>query len=229
MNIKIIKIMAIASLAFAMTNTAFAAAAGGYLGVDVGRSNLNNKNQVLETGGVPPTINTNATNTGAAIRLFAGANINPYAAVEFGFDHYASTTYGGVPSSLTTNNPSIHEYGFDFQGKGMVPVGAFSVFGKAGFAYVRSTASGSLATCATQPGRSASYPCSQTTGVHNSTQTNAFRPLVGFGTSYDLTQNWVADLSYTRILPGSGIQTISMVALGISYHFVDLYCGQFLC
>lgn len=228
MNIKI-RTLAIAAIALCASASVYAAAAGGYMGIGVGRSNLNNKNQVLETGGSPPQITVNASNTGAGVRFFGGANINNYAAIEMGFDHYASTTYGGVPSTLTTNTPSIHEYGFDLQGKGMYPIGSFSVFGKAGLAFVRSTSSGSLQTCSLSPGRSPSYPCSQTTGVHNSTQTNAFRPVVSFGASYDLSQNWEADLSYMRILGGSGIQSITFTALSFSYHWVDVYCGQFLC
>lgn len=228
MNIKIKSLVAVA-LTLGVTTLAYAVAPGAYMGLNVGRSNLNNKNQVLQTGGTPPTINATAQNTGAAVRFFGGYHFNNYGAFEFGFDHYASTTYSGVPSTLTSNNPSIHEYGFDMQGKGIVPAGPVSVFGAAGFAYVRSTSSGSLQTCAEAPGRSPSFPCSNTTGVHNTTQTNAFRPLLGIGVSYDVSQNWVAEGAYTRILGGSGIQSITMMSLGISYHFVDTYCGQFLC
>jgi hypothetical protein len=55
------------------------------------------------------------------------------------------------------------------------------------------------------------------------------RPLIGVGASYDLTQNWVADLSWTRLTKGGAFQNADLIALGVAYHFTDKYCGQFLC
>jgi opacity protein-like surface antigen len=53
--------------------------------------------------------------------------------------------------------------------------------------------------------------------------------MYGVGVSYDVTQNWVVDFAYTTFTGGSGIQGADLMALGVSYHFVDLMCGQFLC
>jgi hypothetical protein len=68
-----------------------------------------------------------------------------------------------------------------------------------------------------------------TSSLTTGTQANAFRPLIGIGVSYDLSQNWVADFSGTRVTKGSGILSADFFSLGISYHVVDEYCGQFLC
>jgi hypothetical protein len=39
----------------------------------------------------------------------------------------------------------------------------------------------------------------------------------------------VSDISFTRVNGGGNIQTADMIAISFSYHFVDTYCGQFLC
>jgi hypothetical protein len=59
--------------------------------------------------------------------------------------------------------------------------------------------------------------------------TNNFRPIVGVGVSMDLSQRWVASLSYTRITAGSVVKNSDFVAFSIAYHITDLMCGQFLC
>jgi opacity protein-like surface antigen len=225
------KTLLLAIVALTLSASVSAIAPGFYLGGDFGQSNLHNTSQTIETGGTPPTISSKADNTGIGIRLFMGANFNSYAAFEMGLAHYASTSYGGVPTTIANNTPSIHEYGLDLEAKGIVPAGPVSIFGKLGFAYIRKSASGVLESCSAPTSNSGGVvpPCSTTSSVQNSTQANALRPLLGVGVSYDASQNWQAELSYTQVMKGSGIQNASLLAFGISYHVVDLYCGQFLC
>jgi opacity protein-like surface antigen len=240
MRIKIRNLL-LGAAVIAMSHLAYAVDPGFYIGSDFGVSNLNNKSQTILTDPFGDNTTVQASNKGIGIRLFMGGEFNQYGGVEGGFSHYASSTYGSVPytgymlntlgqlvqTTSVITKPTIKEYGFDLEGKLKYPIGKFGVFGKLGFAYIRKTASGILATCsgtATIP-----TPCSTTAPVTNSEQSNAFRPLVALGASYDLSQTWVMDASATRITKGSGIQNLTFFSLGFSYHFVDTYCGQFIC
>ncbi len=54
-------------------------------------------------------------------------------------------------------------------------------------------------------------------------------PAFAIGASYDLNQSWQMDISWTRYFIGSQVKNMNLYALGLSYHFVDVYCGSFLC
>jgi opacity protein-like surface antigen len=141
-----------------------------------------------------------------------GGEITKYFGLEFGLTHYAASNY----KAPTGDTASIHTTAFDFEALGLYPfsTSGFSVFGKLGFSYLRAVQSRKL----TVPG---SGDASTNSGLH---------PLVGVGVSYDLTQNWVLDLSTTRVISrSSALPSPTLTALGISYHFTDKYCGQFLC
>jgi hypothetical protein len=237
------KNIVIAAFATTATSMAFAVAPGFYMGGDFGVSNLHNKTQTIKLDPFGKEDSYTASNEGLGIRIFMGGSFNQYGAIEGGFSHYASTTYGSVPytgymvnpvtgtglvaTTSVTTKPAIHEYGFDLEGKGMYPLGPITIFGKAGFAFVRSSSSGILATCSGNA--TVNTPCSLTASVTSSAQSNAFRPLVAIGGSYDLSQSWVMDVSATRITKGSGIENLDFFSIGFSYHIVDTYCGQFLC
>jgi hypothetical protein len=241
MRIKIRNIL-LGAAVIAMSHLAYAVEPGFYMGTDFGVSNLNNKSQTILLDPFGHTQTTSASNKGIGIRFFAGGEFNQYGGIEGGFAHYASSTYGSVPytgymlnpvnnrlveTTSVITKPTIKEYGFDLEGKAKYPIGKFAVFGKIGFAYIRKTASGILATCTGNA--SVKTPCSETAPVTNSEQANAFRPLTAIGASYDLSQTMVADISATRITQGSGIQNLYFYSVGFSYHLVDTYCGQFIC
>lgn len=199
-----------------MTSLAHATGAGFYMGAQAGMTNLNNTTQTVQTGlASPETVPVKPSNTGIGERFFVGAGINQYAAIELGYTHYAPSTYKPSPSGLS-NTPSIRENGLDLVGKGMYPIQNFAIFGKLGVTQISKSVSGSL-----QPISSSAPRIAASNSIH---------PLIGIGASYDLTPNWVADISWTRALKGgNGFQNADFMGLGISYHFVDKYCGQFLC
>lgn len=206
-----------AAILLSTATTVYATAPGFYLGAMVGPSNIHAKTMDIEINDIPPIFETvKPTSTGFGERAFAGYQLNPYAGFEMGFTHYGSAEYK-VQSFC--NNPLLRENAIDVVGKLMFPfsTSGFDVFGKGGFAVVRSSQSSSLT----------SSTLSDCGG--NNANTTSVRPTASLGASYDITQAWVADLSYNHIFGGSGIQNVDFVALGISYHFVDLYCGQFLC
>lgn len=215
-----IRFLSTVALAAGLITAAHAVGPGFYLGVQGGMTNTHNLPITVPTNTTPAqTATVNPSNTGAGGRLFLGNNINPYFALEGGYTYYAKSTYS-LPSSaaVTCSNSGVKQSALDFVGKGMFPVSSFNLYAKAGMALVYQSLTGS---CTGNPSNGSS-------GNISSTQTTG-RPVVGVGMSYDLNQNWVADLSFTRVLSGSKIQNADLAALGISYHFTDKYCGQFLC
>jgi opacity protein-like surface antigen len=218
-----IKKLLASALIFSSVTTSYAVGTGMYMGLNLGYSNLNNKSRELPAYGSSTITNPNGTtrpspagqtvspnNTGIAGRLYVGGNVTQYFGLEFGLAHYAGSNY----HSPLGDSGSIHTSAFDFEGIGMYPfsTSGFTVFGKLGFAYLRSVQSRKLTT------QGAS---SNNSGLH---------PLIGIGVGYDLTQNWVLDLSATRVISRSkALPSPNLVALGISYHWTDKYCGQFLC
>lgn len=216
MGIKIRFFLAI--VLFCLATQSYAAAEGFYAGVQLGISNTHNNPQTIYYDNGTPATPTpvSPTNTGLGGRFFGGYNFNQYAAYEMGYTHYAPSTYS-VPTSVAVNNPAIRTNSFDLEGKGMFTIGAIGlgVFGKAGLALITTGQSGIL----------------QNSAANSSSNgnTTSVRPLIGLGVSYDLSQNWVTDLSWTRVLSGGGIKSADLIAIGFSYHWVDKYCGQFLC
>lgn len=211
------------AILFSAVSVSYAAGPGLYFGTNIGYSNLNNNKRAVPVAGSSTITNPNGTtspspagaivspnNTGLGGRVFVGGNITKYFGLEMGLARYASSTY----KAPTGDSGSIHTSAFDFEGIGLFPfaTSGFSVFGKFGFAYLRAVQSRKLTT----QGDSANN-----SGLH---------PLIGFGVGYDLTQSWMLDLSATRVISRSNaLPSPNFVALGISYHFTDKYCGQFLC
>jgi hypothetical protein len=194
------------------------------------------------TTGTLGTQTINPSNTGIGGRLYFGYNFNPFFALEGGFTHYAQATYT-VPSSppLAVGNPTgnpkatpgVSENGFDFVARGIAPIGAtgFGAFGKVGFAIIKRSAAGTVSdSYASPPGTPAGVYDSRGIIVtaSNAAQTN-FRPTASVGFSYDFTQSWQAELTLARVFGGGNMQNADLYSLGVSYHIVDKYCGQFLC
>ncbi|EKD54145.1 MAG: hypothetical protein ACD_60C00120G0015 [uncultured bacterium] len=196
-------------------NTAYALGEGFYFGGQVGQTKIQNsvENVQTQTGSISVT----PKNTGVGARIFVGYHFNENVGLEFGAMHYGDSTYkvsGGC------SNPTTRQNAIDFLGKGMFPFwsSGVSIFGKGGFAYVNNQTTGTLAS----GGLSAS--CN---GSNESK--SSVRPEASLGVSYDVTDRWMVDLSYTRMFSGSNIPTSDFIAFGLSYHMTDQYCGQFLC
>lgn len=202
----------------AMTATTYAAQGEGfYVGGQLGYTNVKNNPKNLQTMS-GTTVLVHPKNTGLGGRFFFGYNVNQYGAFETGWTYFAPSTYDPKNSTIC-GTPSIRQNSLDILAKGMIPFSStnFDVFGKAGFAIVRNSMAGSLKNATVNP-------CGSTNGT-----TTTVRPVMAIGASYALTQNWIADLSWTRIFGGGTIKTSDLYALGIAYHIVDTKCGQFLC
>lgn len=206
---------------------------GPYIGLQVGQTSMDNKNYYVNTGfpsapsapcnlDHPNTCITTPgkvkpTNTGIGERLFVGAQMNRYAAVEMGATNFAPSVYD--PKIPNSNEPAIRGYAFDIVAKLMYSLSSFTVFGKVGGVGTRQTASGALTNVSLHGVRLNQVPKAANSG----------HLTAAVGLSWDLTPNWVFDLTASRILQGSNFPTATFYGLGISYHWVDLYCGQFLC
>ncbi len=188
-----------------------ATGAGGYFGLMLGQSNLNGQDQTIT---LSPGLTTKVQPEGSGVgaRLFAGYGMNQYFALEGGFTYFSAMDY---KTTIISNSIKTDAASFDLLGKIMFPFAdtGFGIFGKVGGAYFVTKSNGNI------------------DGFRIDTESSSvFRPVVGLGVSYDLTQNWVADLSYTSVrYSTSVIKNPSFIALGISYHLLDPKCGQFLC
>lgn len=62
-----------------------------------------------------------------------------------------------------------------------------------------------------------------------SNDNTSIRPKFGGAFAYKFTPNWQLDIGMMRIVRDAGYPKSNIYTLGFSYHFVDEYCGQFLC
>jgi len=211
---KIIKKVGMAAILAGLGSSAYATGQGGYFGLMVGPSNLNGQKQTATDNGITATVKPDGKGIGT--RFFGGYNFNPYAAFELGFTYYSSMSYDITTQSATISNTlKTRAASFDMYGKGMMPFGesGFGAFAKLGAALLATKTNGKVENFSIQ---------TQSSSV--------FRPAVAIGASYDISQNWVMELSYTSIrYSTSQISNPSLLALGITYHLLDPKCGQFLC
>lgn len=216
-----------------LSTTVLATGPGPYFGLQVGSTNLNNDSYFVNTGfpSSPPTacnmdhpatcITTPAkvkpNNTGIGERLYFGVQMNRYAGFEIGATNYAPSVYDPkIPESFA---PAIRTYALDISAKGMYSLYNFTVFGKIGGAGTRQTATGALTNVNLHGVKLNQVPKSS----------NGGHVIAAVGVSFDINANWVMDLSASRIFKGSNFKEATFYGLGVSYHWVDLYCGQFLC
>lgn len=171
----------------------------------------------------PVLIPANPKSSQFGSSFYMGNQFSRYAAVEGGFTYYTSVNYD-TKNQQACSGVSARVRDIHVLGKGILPIGnSFDVHAKGGVAVVYSTTSGAF------------NPEFGTDGVGNyiscgkNTYNNKFSPMYGLGASYAINQSWVTDASWTRTQVGGVLNSVDLFALGLSYHFVDRYCGQFLC
>jgi opacity protein-like surface antigen len=214
----ILSYTALTALSVCLMADANAVATGFYMGVMTGpSSNSASKQQATTESGTPPTVTVKPSNKQWGTRVYLGNKFNPYAGIEAGMTYFSTINYNNTSDEDTCSATNVKVRDIDVVGKGDYTFGGFGLFGKAGIAFTYVTTSGGL------------EPPVMGKSCGASNRQIKYRPTFTIGASYDLDQSWVADLSYTKIMVGSTVSTVSFLALGISYHFVDRYCGQFLC
>lgn len=211
------RVVITAALCF-FTCNAFAIGAGFYLGLMTGPvrpSNTTVQAQVLNSIATTPA---KFDNRPWGVRFYLGYQIVPWAGIEGGLNYVSDIKYKSKanPPVPLCSKSSVKFRNFDIEGKLAAPLWWFEVYAKAGLAIIYQTSSGAL-----NP---------TTTGTCGSTKSDPlYRALFAIGAGYTLSQNWVVDASITRIASGKPVGNINFLAIGIAYHFVDRYCGQFLC
>lgn len=222
MQPRILRTLAAATLAGSFMLSAHAVGNGFYMGFMFGpASNSADPQEAMVDPTTTPPITVLAKPQAQqwGTRIYAGNKFSKYAGLEFGLSFFSDIHYntGDVETSTST---STRIGDVDLSAKLEMPLGWFDVFAKAGVAYIYVHNSGAF-----------SSPDYTTTPPESGPSTNnsKFAPTYGIGVDYLLSQNWLADLSWTRLQVGNTVNSIDLYALGISYHFVDKYCGQFLC
>ncbi|SRR5579883_419922 len=213
MNNKIIKLL-MAAVSLAVSSSVLATSEGVYVGGQFGQSTLNNSSKQVQTGlADPATQLTQPSNSGFGGRIYIGYQFNQYGGFETGYTYFSPSTYNPA-TSILAGKGTINAAAVDLLGKAQYPISKVDIFVKGGIAAIGQKQSGRL------------YP------ITGNTQGRflVVRPKVAVGVSYDVTPNWVADVEASQILKfGTSVPAATLYALGISYHWVDLYCGQFLC
>ena len=211
-----------------ITSNAFAVAPGFYMGLMTGpATNSGSEQQVL---GDPPTFPDGTINLVTATpkskqwgsRIYMGYQIGYYAGIEAGLTYFSGINYD-TKNLPTCTGPSVRVRDFDIVGKGIIPFSPyFDVYGKAGVAITYVSESGAFNPPTTNnPGNGS--------GCGRSKYTTKYNPTLSVGASMALSQNWVIDASINRVMVGGLPGNVDYFAVGFSYHFVDVYCGQFLC
>jgi hypothetical protein len=209
---KKLKILAVALILSGSLNHAWAVGPGFYLGLMAGPARNTSGTQNALLANSTQTTPVKAQDNQFGSRFFMGYKMNKYAAVEGGFSFFTKISYKASSNNIQTcTGTSQRVRDIDVVGKGDLPWGSFDIFAKGGVAVIYLTESGAF------------------TSNCKNVYSNKFRPTMSLGAGYDLSQNWVTDLSWTRVMVGSTVKNIDFFALGVSYHFVDKYCGQFLC
>lgn len=209
--------LALVALGATLATNAFAVLPGFYMGLMLGPATNNGSDQQAQVLSTPPsTTEVTPKSQQFGSRIYMGYKSSQYFGAEGGLTYYSGIKYD-TGDANTCSSPVVRVRDLDLMGRGSLPFGpGFEAYAKAGAALVYMSTSGCLNTDLSQE-------CGKTT------YTNQVKPVGSAGISYDMTQNWVLDASWTRLFTGGVIGSMDMYALGLSYHFVDTYCGQFLC
>ncbi|HSW70430.1 MAG TPA: outer membrane beta-barrel protein [Gammaproteobacteria bacterium] len=184
---------------------------GNYFGLQLGTSNIHAQNEYLPNS-QGDLVLTRPSRKGFGTRVFWGYQFINYLGLEGGYAYYTPATY----NIQNGNSPELRLQAFDILGKGVLPLfWGISAFAKAGAAIVFYNLGGLLS------------PNPQS--AHDGSNGVTVRPEFGLGLGYAFASNWTVDISANRITQGSQVPKTDYFAIGLSYHAVDLFCGQFLC
>lgn len=228
---------------------AHAVAEGFYMGFMAGPATNNGGQQNVQVLPLPtqnnPIANKNPANpksTQFGSRIYLGYKFNKLAGFEFGFTYFSGVDYVLKTSSSCTSltPPCVPAAGttarvraVDLMGKLDYSFLGVGVLAKAGIAALYTTTPGGLNITnwhtITTLNRAKNTTSTRVVNVGSNTYRTKLSPVFAIGVSYDLTQSWVTELTLTQYMVGSTFGNMSLFALGLSYHFVDRFCGQFLC
>lgn len=195
---------------------AYAVAPGFYIGGMAGPATNNGSDVNVQAQGSPTTIVATPKSQQFGSRFFLGYQATSHAGIEAGATFISQIKYDtGNQQACGGTDVSVRD--FDVLAKGIIPFGSsFDVYGKLGPAFVYENQSNAMSPRLNQ-------------GCGKSQFETKVRPTMSIGASYTMSQNVVVDASWNRLMTSYPVNNIDFFALGLSYHFVDVYCGQFLC
>lgn len=174
---------------------------GFYAGGALGLSNVHQ-------GDDPFSTDKDSTGLGGTAQF--GYQFNQYIAAELGYLYFHN-----VDQSLSGFNATYKEQAGDLVVKGTLPLNQyFSLYGKAGAAYVDATTEVSSTGLYIAPNGNM-----YAGNVNFDDTVHPIRPVYGVGVSYNITPNVSADLGWTRIQHNSTIPNADITTLGLTYHF----------
>lgn len=220
---------AIPAVLLSQSLNVYAVAPGFYMGIMGGPATNNGKTEQVQVLPAPTALSPQANTAPAdpkstqfGSRFFLGYKFNQYASFEGGFVYFSGINYILKTNQQPAGGTTARVRGIDVVGKVDYSIpNSFGIFGKAGVGEMYITTPGGLNVT------NYSSTSSKTTG--SNTYSSKVAPVLGVGVSYDFNQNWVMDASWTRYFVGSPVNNMDLFGLALSYHFVDKYCGQFLC
>ena len=173
---------------------------GIYLGVQLGNSQTHYglSGFDTDTGG---TENGTVTSSGFGESGLLGYKFNRYFATEAGYTHYGTTNASDLTYSDGNQNKSgeITENSVDLAIKGIWPLAKeVDLYGKIGAAYLWTHTK-------------------ITTGYSKNRST--VKPLVAIGADYNISDNFVFDVSYNHIQSNSTIKSADLIGVGFYYYF----------
>jgi hypothetical protein len=213
---RIVKKLTIAAMACSLAISAYAVAPGFYLGLMTGPATNSGGTQYAQmfspSNGLTPAY---PKSTQWGTRLYMGNKLNQFVSIEGGLDYFTGVQYD-TKNVATCSGTQVRIRGFDVVGKVDYTLASINLFAKAGPSILYQTLSGDL-------NADLAAPCGK------SVYTTKIRPTIAIGASYEMNQNWLADFTLTRFMTGGPVANADMYTIGFTYHFVNIYCGQFLC
>ncbi|MDR3478110.1 MAG: outer membrane beta-barrel protein [Gammaproteobacteria bacterium] len=150
---------------------------------------------------------SSSSNTGFGWNANAGYKINPFAAAEIGYTHYASIR---IRNGFGTNVANNSHYSYDIAAKGIMPIGTTGaeIFVKAGISRIQSNITVTNYTAAAASGLVFNTGTHISSGVY-----------MGAGGEYSVTPNLLINLQWAKAKGTSKTGDGNLYSGGVSYIF----------
>lgn len=224
------KLKSLASIVIcsSFVSNVYAVLPGFYIGLSTGPATNTGGDSNVQTFGKAITRASPRSNQWGT-SAFLGYKMNDFVAFEVGADFFSKIRFSTRNNVQTCASPFVRVRDAHAFVKGSFSVLALEAFAKAGVAYVYLMTSGAFNGPSNVPGQPGFDKNLPPNGCGKNNYNSYFKPAFALGLTYDFNQRFVADFAWQRILVGGPPGNIDYYGFGVSYHFVDIYCGQFLC
>ncbi|MES2218459.1 MAG: outer membrane beta-barrel protein [Pseudomonadota bacterium] len=179
---------------------------GPYIGAIVGYG-------FLHQSSVSEITTSSSSSTGIAGRVDAGFQFGPYFSFEAGYTKYSNAVVKGYSDTIINGVSTFNSYSIDGLVRGTLPLGpGFAIYGKIGPAYLKEIS--------TFNGTSIDPDTAGENVRIIDTESKVF-PEFGIGALYDITNNFVAEITWLHIqrLGDNSLRNADFAGLGLTYNF----------